>query len=218
MRPLRPLPLPPVQLITGDWADIDDLKSRVGSALRGGIRWVQLRAKKRSARELYDAACAVAPILRDAGGLFVVNDRVDIAMASGAAGVHLPENGMSVADARRLLGDFAWIARSVHSADSIRAAAHRTADAFQLGPVFETASKRAYGAPRGTRELVHASKTVRELGASLIAVGGITAERARQCRESGADAVAVIAAIWDAENIEEAAQDLARGAWSSEAS
>src|SRR5258708_37599326 len=98
---MRPLPAPPVQLITGEWRDTSDLRSRVASALRGGIRWVQLRAKNRPARELYDAAALLAPVVRDAGGLFVVNERVDIALASGAAGGHLPEDGMAGGAPRR---------------------------------------------------------------------------------------------------------------------
>ncbi|HXC50270.1 MAG TPA: thiamine phosphate synthase [Candidatus Limnocylindrales bacterium] len=201
------LPDPPVQLITGAWTDLDDLRSRVAAALAGGIRWVQLRAKARPASELYAAAMLVAPMLRESGGLFVVNDRVDIALASEADGVHLPEDGMPVADARRLLGEQAWIARSVHSADAIAAMKGDPPCAVQYGPVFETASKRAYGQPKGTRELSAASDAAHSVGIPLVAVGGITAGRVRDCREHGADAVAVIGAIWDSDDVERAARD-----------
>ncbi len=201
------LPDPPVQLITGPWTDLEDLRSRVAAALSGGIRWVQLRAKARPATELYAAAMVVAPMLRESGGLFVVNDRVDIALASGADGVHLPEDGMPVADARRLLGERAWIARSVHSDDAIRAMTGAPPSAVQYGPVFETASKRVYGQPKGTRELSAASDVAHGLGIPLIAVGGITASLAHDCREHGADAVAVIGAIWNSDDIAAAARD-----------
>src|SRR5688572_26190970 len=128
----RTLPDPPLQLITGTWRDAADLEARVAAALRAGIRWIQLRAKQRPAREVYEAACRLAPLVDDAGGLFVVNDRIDVAIAAGAGGVHLPEVGMSASGARALLGPDAWIARSVHSADGARA--DEALDAVQLGP------------------------------------------------------------------------------------
>jgi len=209
---MRAVPSPPVQLITGVWRDAGDLRARVRAALGGGIRWVQLRAKERSARELHEAACTIAPMLREAGGLFVVNDRVDVALAAGADGVHLPEHGMSASDARRLLGDAAWIARSVHSVDAIREAPGGELDAIQFGPVFATASKREFGPAQGLDELVRAVRASREgCGAALVAVGGLTAERAALCRDAGAAAVSVIGAIWDADDVEAAARAFVAG-------
>jgi thiamine-phosphate pyrophosphorylase len=202
------LPSPPVQLITGAWRDIPDLRTRVEAALRAGILWVQLRAKERAARELYEAAVAIAPLLREAGALLVVNDRVDVALSAGAGGVHLPENGMSPADARRLLGSGAWIARSVHSVAAIDACASDAAlDAVQFGPVFDPLSKPAFSAPQGLDAL--ASAAARSTRLHLLAVGGITAERHASCRQAGAAAVSVIGAVWDAEDIEAAARSFA---------
>jgi thiamine-phosphate pyrophosphorylase len=200
----RTLPDPPLQLITGSWRDLADLEARVGAALRGGIRWIQLRAKDRPASELYEAACRLAHLVENAGGLFVVNDRVDVALASGADGVHLPENGMSGDDARALLGDGAWIARSVHSVEAL--CADETLDAFQLGPVYETASKRAFGAPLGI-ERVAAAARFHEGAPQLIAVGGITTGRIDGCIEAGASAISMIGAIWDAADVEAAARE-----------
>lgn len=202
---MHAVPCPSVQLITGAWRDLDDLEARVAAALRGGIRWVQLRAKDRSARDLYDAARRIAPVMREIGALLVINDRVDVAIAVGA-GVHLPEHGLSPIDARRLLGDSAWIARSVHSIDAIRRTPTGLVDAFQFGPVFDTASKREFGAPQGIEELARAAEATRDgHGAALIAVGGITAERVAACRDAGATAVSAIGALWDAGDVEEAA-------------
>jgi thiamine-phosphate pyrophosphorylase len=201
----RPLPDPPLQLITGAWRDLADLEARVAAALRGGIRWVQLRAKERPACELYEAACRLAPLLREAGGLFVVNDRVDVALAARADGVHLPENGMSAADARALLGDGAWIARSVHSIEAVRA--DESLDAVQLGPVYETASKRAFGAPLGIDRLALAAKRTGHGMPPVIAVGGITAGRIGHCLSASASAVSIISAIWDATDVEAAARE-----------
>jgi len=210
-RARHPPPFPPVQLITGAWRDLDDLRARVEAALRGGIRWVQLRAKERSAHDLHEAACLLAPMLREAGALFVVNDRVDVALAAGADGVHLPENGVPAREARRLLGEAAWIARSVHSVEVIRSIAARDLDAIQFGPVFDTASKRKFGSPLGLGELSRAAEALHAgCEARLIAVGGISAERVTVCREAGAAAVSVIGALWDAIDIETAAGEFAK--------
>ncbi|HEY2775756.1 MAG TPA: thiamine phosphate synthase [Candidatus Binatia bacterium] len=207
---MRALPNPPVQLITGAWHDLPDLRRRIEAALRGGIRWIQLRAKTRSARELHEAAVAVEPLLRPCGALLVICDRVDVALSIGA-GVHLPENGMSAGHARELLGRDAWIGRSVHSVAAIRTVAPGELDALQFGPVFDTASKREFGPPQGLAELAHAATAVREgCRATLIAVGGITFARVPACRRAGADAVAMIGAAWDAGDIEAAARRLVR--------
>ena len=206
---MRDLPTPPVQLITGEWSDVSDLRSRVTAALRGGIRWIQLRSKTKSAAALHEAAETIAPLVREAGAMFIVNDRVDIARACRADGVHLPEDGMAAAFARRILGREAWIARSVHSSDAIASHA-RDLDAVQFGPVFETASKLAYGAPRGLAAMVQAADVAHRFEMRIIAVGGIDGARASECREGGADAVAVIGAIWDAPDVEAAARNLAR--------
>lgn len=207
---LHPVPAPAVQLITGTWSDRADLTRRVEAALRGGIRWVQLRARHCSTRELHDAAVAIAPLLREAHALFVVNDRVDVALSAGADGVHLPEDGMSGADARALLGDSAWIARSVHSVEAIRELAEGQIDAVQFGPVFDTASKRGFGPPHGLGELAIAAVAARSRSIAPVAVGGITAERAAECLRAGVSAISVIGAIWDAGDIEAAAQTLVR--------
>ena len=198
----RTLPDPPLQLITGSWRDLDDLESRVAAALRGGIRWVQLRAKERPACELYEAACRLEPLVREAGGLFVVNDRIDVAIAAKAGGVHLPENGMTATDARALLGDEAWIAKSVHAVDAVQP--DEALDAFQLGPVYETGSKRMFGDPLGIERLALAAS--RAGTPALIAVGGITATRIGECMEAGARAVSIIGAIWNASTPETAAR------------
>jgi len=204
------LPFPPLQLITGEWRDAADLERRIAAALCGGIRWVQLRSKTRSARDLFDAAVTVAAMLREAGGNFVVNDRIDAALAAGANGVHLPESGISASDARSLLGPGAWIACSVHSVDAAGSADPTSVDAIQIGPIFETASKREFGPPLGVATLRRAAAAARERGIAVCAVGGIRGERIGECIEAGADAVSTIGAIWDAEDVEHAAREALR--------
>jgi thiamine-phosphate diphosphorylase len=200
----RTLPDPPLQLITGSWQDLDDLESRVTAALRGGIRWVQLRAKDRPASELYEAACRLGPLVRGSGGLFVVNERIDVAIAAKAGGVHLPENGMAATDARVLLGDEAWIAKSLHS---VAIEPDGALDAVQIGPIYETPSKLRFGAPLGIERLAHAARNACGSGPRLVAVGGVTASRIEECLRAGAEAVSVIAAIWEAGDVEAAARD-----------
>jgi thiamine-phosphate pyrophosphorylase len=121
-----------------------------------------------------------------AGAPVMVNDRLDVALAAGAAGVHLPENGLAVADARRLAPAGFLIGCSRHTvADALACGA----DLVQLGPIFETPGK---GAPLG----VEALRAARG-GPRLVAVGGVTdAARAAACRAAGADAVATIRAAW----------------------
>lgn len=201
----RGLPFPPVQLITGQWSNLSDLESRVTAAMRGGIRWVQLRAKDRPAHELYKAALRLALVLGEVDGHLLVNDRVDVALACGARGVHLPEAGMSAQSARMLIGPDRWLARSVHSIDAVQPFAATQLDAVQFGPIFDTASKRRFGQPQGLSTLARAV-TATNGSCSLIAVGGITAANAASCFEAGASAIAVIGAIWDAPSVESAAQ------------
>ncbi len=204
------LPFPPVQLVTGPWRDIDDLLARVGAALDGGLRWVQLRAGDRGAHELYEATVALRPLTREAGAMLIVNGRVDIAIAADADGVHLPEAGLAPAVVRKLLGAGAWIARSVHSVAAIRAMSPGEVDALQFGPVYETPSKRRFGAPQGLELLAAAAEAAHGPPATrLLAVGGVNAGRLAACRAAGADAVSVIGAIWEAPDIRAAARAFA---------
>jgi thiamine-phosphate pyrophosphorylase len=121
----------------------------------------------------------------------LVNDRVDVARLCRAAGVQLPEQGIPLAAARRLLGPAPLIGVSVHTALAARAAMDEGADYAVLGPIFETASHPGR-APLGVGAIEQA------LPARVIAIGGITPERARQCRAAGAWGVAAVSALWHA--------------------
>jgi thiamine-phosphate pyrophosphorylase len=202
-----PLPFPPVQLVTGPWRDTEDLVTRVGAARAGRRGGVQLSAKASRARALHEAAAALRPLTRDAGAMLIVNGHLDIAIAVDADGVHLPEAGLAPAVARRLLGADSWIARSVHSVATIRAMSPGEIDAVQFGPVYDTPSKRGYGAPQGLEMLVAAAEAAHgPTGTRLIAVGGVNAERLAECHAAGADAVSVIGAIWEAPDVRAAAR------------
>jgi thiamine-phosphate pyrophosphorylase len=130
--------LPPVYAITDRAASGTEPSSLAGRLLRVGVRAVQLREKAMADRELLDAADAIAASSRAAGALFLVNDRADVARLAGA-GVHLGEDDLPAADARRLLGPEAPIGVSTHDLEAAaRAFADPAPDYVAFGPVFES--------------------------------------------------------------------------------
>lgn len=129
--------------------------------------------------------------LRRASAIVLVNDRVDVARITDAAGAHLPANGLPIASARALLSPDQLLGRSTHHPDEARRAADEGADYVFLGPIWESATHPGR-AGIGLEAL-------RGLGSiKVIAIGGITAARAAQCRDAGAWGVAAIAALWNA--------------------
>ncbi len=154
---------------------------------------VQLREKDLSGRELFELGAAVLKICRARGVPLLINERVDVAMALGAEGVHLGGEAMAAADARALLGSQALIGISAHSPEELRARAP-DADFATFGPTFFTESKARYGAPVGTARLREAL----ELGLPLLALGGVTPERAANLAEMGFEGVACIGAVFGA--------------------
>ena len=169
--------------------------------LEGGAGLLQLRLKDGTSREMLTAAERIAPLARAAGAVFLVNDRADIARAVGAAGVHLGQQDLPVAAARRVLGAGAMVGVSTHTVEEARAAEAAGADYVGVGPVYATTSKAAPLAPRGL-ELVHAVRLAVSL--PLVAIGGITAETAVAARAAGADAVAMIGALVRTRDVEAA--------------
>jgi thiamine-phosphate pyrophosphorylase len=128
------------------------------------------------------------------GARVLVNDRVDVALAAGAHGVHLPERGLALADARALLPPSALVGASRHDLAGVVAAAAAGADLIQLGPIWPSPGK---GAPLGLDALRAARDAIAGC-AQLVAVGGIDSEtRAREALAAGADAVAAIRWAWD---------------------
>ncbi len=175
----------------------DPIASVLGLA-RAGVPAFQWREKDLSAASSYDFLCRLAVLLHAAGAFstrVVVNDRIDIA-ASLQLGVHLPEEGLPTRVARSILGTDALIGRSTHTVDAAVRAQEDGADYITFGPVFETPSKAAYGAPQGLELLQGVANTVR--GLPVLAIGGITLDRVAPCIEAGAHGVAVIGAVWDA--------------------
>jgi thiamine-phosphate pyrophosphorylase len=182
-------------LFITDGFDAGTTEARVAAALAAlspGTAAVQLRAKGLGGAALFAAAQRLAGVVRAHGGVLVVNDRVDVARAVGAGGVHLPVSGLPVAVARRLLPAAALVGASTHSLAEAEAAWRGGADYVTFGPVFATASKAAYGAPVGVAALAAA---VRAAPGPVFALGGITdATRAAEVAAVGAR-VACIGAV-----------------------
>jgi thiamine-phosphate pyrophosphorylase len=181
---------------------LDEVASQ---AVEGGVSVVQLREKDLPGGDLYRLTIAVHSVLRGRA-LLMVNERADVALATGADGVHLPEDSLPVAMVRRLVGAACIIGKSVHSVEAARAAAAEGVDYLQVGTVYETASKPGV-APAGV-DLVRDVCAAVDL--PVIAVGGITADRVAEVVRAGADGVAVIGAVMDAADPRAAAAALRR--------
>jgi thiamine-phosphate pyrophosphorylase len=164
------------------------------AAVAGGVDMVQLREKDLAGRALLALARELVDTVRAAGPRrrVIVNDRLDVALAAKAAGVHLPSDGLPIEGARRCSGGRFLIGRSVHSLAEARQAAGEGADYLFFGPVFATPSKSAYGPPQGTDAL---RKIVAAVEPPVWAIGGINVATAGELRGIGIAGVAVISAI-----------------------
>ena len=187
-----PAALPPLYAIVDPLDGPRTPRALAAALLDGGALLLQLRLKDASTRELLAEARAIVPLTRARGARLVVNDRADVARLAGADGVHLGQDDLPIAAARRIVGPDALVGMSTHDPDQARAAAAAGADYLGVGPVFATATKADALTPRGLA-LVRA---VREAVAlPLVAIGGIDVERAADVRGAGADAVAMIGAL-----------------------
>jgi thiamine-phosphate pyrophosphorylase len=175
----------------------------VTAALRGGVDAVQLREKDLNTRELLELARTLVAVCRRYRVPLLVNDRVDVALAAGADGVHLPAASFRCDEAKRLLGR-GIVGVSAHSVREVEAAASAGADFVVLGPIFATPDK-TEGAPLGPAVLAQASARVR---IPVLAIGGVQRENVAEVRAGGAAGVAVIRAICEAESPEAAAASL----------
>ena len=164
----------------------------VRAAIRGGVSCVQLREKGCSTREFMDEARLLKALLAGTGVPLFINDRLDVALAVGADGVHLGQNDLAIADARRLVGNRMIIGISAESvADAIRAEAEG-ADYIGASPVFTTPTKTDTAPPLGLDGLRAIRRAVQ---LPLVAIGGINADNAAQVLRTGADGLAVVSAI-----------------------
>ena len=182
------------------------LEACVEAALRGGATAVQLREKELATRQLVELAERLLAVTRRFGVPLIVNDRVDVALAVGADGVHLGTDDMPLDRARRLLGPDRVLGASVESPEEAVQAERAGADYLGVGPIFATATKADAGEPQGP-QLLRRIRPVTRL--PLVAISGITADNAGEAIRAGADGVAVISAVMGAADVEAATRRLA---------
>jgi thiamine-phosphate pyrophosphorylase len=157
--------------------------------LEGGARFLQIRSKLAPSGRFVEQAIDVAALAHPAGALVVVNDRFDVALAAGIRAVHLGQDDVPAAMVRRFLGPEGIIGLSTHTRAQVDAALYEPIDYLAVGPIFETASKDPGYDPVGLDLVAYAAGKT-EL--PIVAIGGITLERARRVLEAGARSVAVI--------------------------
>jgi thiamine-phosphate pyrophosphorylase len=176
------------------------------AAIQGGADVVQLRDKTASSRRLYDIAVQFRRLTREAEVSFVVNDRLDVALAADADGVHIGREDLPASVVRRILGPGKILGVSAETVEEAVTAEKDGADYLGVGPVFEArGSKADAGEPLGL-DLI--ARIRRDCRIPIVAIGGIIAENARLVRDAGADAAAVISAVASAEDVAQAARRL----------
>jgi thiamine-phosphate pyrophosphorylase len=175
------------------------------AAIAGGADVIQLRDKTRRCRELARIGKTIAAVTRGPGTLFIVNDRLDVALACGADGVHLGQGDIRVDTARQIAPPGFIIGVSIGSVDEAELAESEGADYLALSPVFDTHSKSDAGPGHGLTLL----RTIRDrVSIPIIAIGGIDSSNVARVIASGADGVAVISAVVGSPDIRNAVLDL----------
>lgn len=170
---------------------------QVARLCEGGARLVQLREKNLAPRELYTAAERALSVAHKYGAKIIINDRVDVALALKADGVHLGQDDLPPEAARRLLGEKFIIGFSTHTIAQAVAAAQMPIDYLAIGPVFATTTKENPDTVVGLDGLRRVRDELDKIscGLPLVAIGGITHENARQVLEAGANSIAIIGAL-----------------------
>lgn len=195
-------------LVDASLADIAPLAELAAVAARHGATIIQYRDKHASTREMIEQAVLIRQALKATGVPLVINDRVDVALASGADGVHLGADDMDAATARRLLGPTAIIGLTVKSMADATRAAEAPADYACIGGVFDTVSKVNPDAPVGLEGFRALRRVLREARPDMPvgAIAGITLDSVPSLIAAGADGVAVISALFRASDIASAAK------------
>jgi len=170
----------------------------VAQALEGGATAVQLRWKSGPLRDAIELGRVLRQLCRAAGALFIVNDRLDLALAVEADGVHLGVTDLPVAEARRLASDDLVIGFSPETLEQAQQAEAAGADYLGVGPIYATTTKPDAGAPVGVAQL---QAIVQRVQIPVVGIGGITAANAAEVIRAGAAGVAVIAAVFGAEDV-----------------
>jgi thiamine-phosphate pyrophosphorylase len=177
----------------------------VQAAIRGGVTVVQYREKSASTRRMIEEARELHDLCRARGIPFIVNDRVDVALAADADGVHVGQDDMPASLARKLIGRDKILGVSAENVAQARAAVTDGADYIGASPIFATPTKPDAPPPMGVQGL---QELTRACTIPIVAIGGLNATNAASMIRAGAAGVAVISAIVNAEDVERAAREL----------
>jgi thiamine-phosphate pyrophosphorylase len=181
------------------------LPDAVRRALQGGVRAIQVREKDLPIRELLALARDLRSLTREFKAQLFINDRVDVAVAVDADGVHLGRESMPADAVRKIVGRDMLLGASTHSLDEAKKAEADGADFVTFGPIFSTPSKKPYGTPVG----VEAVRTVKKhVHLPVFGLGGITIDTIAQVLQHGADGIAMISSVFAAPDIKQAATDV----------
>ncbi len=184
---------------------LGELLPRIAAAARAGVNVVQIREKDLPARGLVELTRGALEAARGTATRIIVNDRLDVALGLGAAGVHLGRESLPVREARRIAPAGFWVGASCHSLEEALEAETEGADYLLLGPIYSTPSKVRFGPPLGLEKLREVAGRVR---IPVLALGGLTVERARECRAAGAAGIAAIRLFQEATSLEELVRGL----------
>lgn len=187
------LELPKIYPITDTRISGLSHSEQVARLIAGGAGIIQLREKQASPHEFYEAAVLATQLARKSGVRIIINDRVDIALALKADGVHLGQDDMPPEKAREILGPNAIIGFSTHSVEQAVAAARLPVDYIAIGPIFETRTKQDPDNVVGLEGLTMVRAAIIDL--PLVAIGGITLQNINAVLDAGADSAAMIGAI-----------------------
>ncbi len=175
--------------------------------IEAGCMLVQYREKNKPSKEMFEKAKQLAELCKSKGALFIVNDRLDIALAVNADGVHLGQNDLPIAIARNILGKDKIIGTSNHSLEEVKQSEEAEADYISVGPVFHTNTKKDAGPPLGL-ELLKKVRAATKL--PIVGIGGVNEENLEEVLQTGVDSVAIISAIVLAENPGESAERIVK--------
>ena len=188
-------PLPPLNAILDA-----DVAARAGwtlfdlasACLNGGARFLQVRAKAASGARLFDETSAIVALAHASSAIVIVNDRADIARLAGADGVHVGQNDLAPAAVRPIVGTERIVGVSTHTIEQIDAAVLEPVDYVAVGPVFGTSTKLSAYEAVGLERVREAARKAHARGLPVVAIGGITIDRAADVIGAGAASVAVI--------------------------
>jgi thiamine-phosphate pyrophosphorylase len=176
----------------------DNIRKTAQAIIDGGAKILQLRAKKLSSGEFLEAALIIRKITKDKGAIFILNDRVDIALLTDADGVHLGQDDLPVNEARRLLGNNKIIGYSTHNLREALESKKLPVDYISFGPIFSTKTKEDAQTPKGLKGLDEAKKAVK---IPIVAIGGIIETNMAHVLKQGVESMAMISDILTAKDI-----------------